>query len=88
MNINYDYFQSFVKESNRDEVLNAKLVNNENYLMGMFFIDTEVSINNTTNLPKKDFLRRQYRSLVDLFLINQNYNTSKKINIIIKPDLD
>lgn len=83
-----DYFEKFIKQGNTNEVLHAKLINRDDLLIAMFFIDHKIPIENSTSYNKKTFLRKKYKSLVDLFFINQNEICDKKMTIIIKPEFD
>jgi len=85
-----DLFVEFMSGTDREEVLDVRLINYEDRLSANFYINKDLDFKNTTHLSDKKFLELKYKALVDLYLLSRNYDIQnfKEILINIKPDID
>ena len=51
-NMDLSYFEKFVKQGKTEKVLQAKLINRDDLLINMFFIDHKIPIENSTSFVK------------------------------------
>jgi len=85
--MDFDFFNEFIKQSDREEILKARLIKRDNSLIAMFVINRSINDENTDVYKNERILHKKYKSLVSLFLLNQSFDDNLKIQIHIKPDI-